>query len=114
MSPSGVIAAGSAISWQKTDGEYVSLGAKNQNTTIPQGELAPGDAAAPPPARNTMSGRSVLAPTPPPFQSRFNTDELAPEIDPSFNVAPTQWMRVVISRGGKNRLELMQWGLVPP
>jgi putative SOS response-associated peptidase YedK len=61
-----------------------------------------------------MCGRYVLDPTTPAFQSRFNVDELSPDVEASFNVAPTQWMPVVISRGGKNRLELMQWGLVPP
>lgn len=62
------------------------------------------------------------------YVSSSESDELAEyfgveEIDlpvhparwaPSWNVAPTQTVRVIVERGGKRRLQAMRWGLVPP
>jgi putative SOS response-associated peptidase YedK len=35
------------------------------------------------------------------------------QLKPRYNVAPTQEVPVVRNDGGKNRLEMMRWGLVP-
>jgi len=37
----------------------------------------------------------------------------APQLEPRFNVAPTQLAVVVRNQGDNNRLDLLKWGLVP-
>ena len=36
-----------------------------------------------------------------------------PQLDPRFNVAPTQVAAVVRNQGERNRLDVLKWGLVP-
>jgi putative SOS response-associated peptidase YedK len=36
-----------------------------------------------------------------------------PQIEPRYNVAPTQQVAVVRNQGDRNRLDLLKWGLVP-
>lgn len=40
-----------------------------------------------------------------------NSDELR-DLKPRYNVAPSQWLPV-ITRNGKNHVQLMRWGLLP-
>jgi len=42
----------------------------------------------------------------------FNLQEL-PQLEPRFNVAPSQLSAVVRNQGDHNRLDLLKWGLVP-
>lgn len=42
----------------------------------------------------------------------FNLIEV-PQIEPRFNVAPTQMAAVIRDDGDYNRLDLLKWGLVP-
>lgn len=42
----------------------------------------------------------------------FNLIEV-PQLEPRFNVAPTQLSAVVRNHGDNNRLDLLKWGLVP-
>lgn len=42
----------------------------------------------------------------------FNLIE-TPQLEPRFNVAPTQLVAVVRNQGDHNRLDLLKWGLVP-
>jgi putative SOS response-associated peptidase YedK len=42
----------------------------------------------------------------------FGVQEISDDLQPSFNVAPTQQVAVVVNRGTK-RLVSMRWGLVP-
>jgi putative SOS response-associated peptidase YedK len=62
-----------------------------------------------------MCGRYVSA-TPPDLLIRIfeasGDDTL--EAAPSYNVAPTMPVPVVVSSGGARTLEIMRWGLVPP
>lgn len=37
----------------------------------------------------------------------------APQLEPRFNVAPTQQVAVVRNDGDRNRLDLLRWGFVP-
>ena len=43
----------------------------------------------------------------------FDLDEAPPELEPRFNVAPTQAALVVRASERRRRLELLRWGLVP-
>ena len=43
---------------------------------------------------------------------RFNLDEI-PLFKPRYNIAPTQQAPVIANMEGANRVELLQWGLVP-
>lgn len=42
----------------------------------------------------------------------FGVQEITEDLQPSFNVAPTQLVAVVLN-GGKKRMVAMRWGLVP-
>jgi putative SOS response-associated peptidase YedK len=41
------------------------------------------------------------------------SDTLAPNLQPSWNVAPTQDIGVIVAEGGGRILKTMRWGLVP-
>ena len=43
----------------------------------------------------------------------FQLDEGAVDLTPNYNVAPTQEVAAVLEEGGKRRLEMLRWGLVP-
>jgi putative SOS response-associated peptidase YedK len=46
------------------------------------------------------------------WPERFEVDEPSPPIQLHYNIAPTQMVPVII-RESPNRIQLMQWGLVP-
>jgi putative SOS response-associated peptidase YedK len=55
------------------------------------------------------------------FVANIPADELkkifalieTPQLEPRFNVAPTQWVPVVRNNGDHNHLDLLKWGFVP-
>lgn len=47
------------------------------------------------------------------FPTRFNVDN-APQFKSQYNIAPSQTLPVIISRLGKNQIQMMKWGLIPP
>ena len=49
--------------------------------------------------------RDILAIVEPPPNSNFQ---------PNYNICPTDEVPVCINRGGRRRLELLRWGLLPP
>jgi putative SOS response-associated peptidase YedK len=58
-----------------------------------------------------MCGRYIVT-TPSPLAERFAlTEPLA--FAPTYNGAPSDRLPVIVEQGGRRRLELMQWGLVP-
>lgn len=59
-----------------------------------------------------MCGRYSLV-NPANLSSRFYAKQGALDFKPRYNVAPTQSMPVVVREEDQNRLELMQWGLIP-
>jgi putative SOS response-associated peptidase YedK len=61
-----------------------------------------------------MCGRYVATSPPDVLAEYFAVDEVRAEAEgPSFNVAPTDMVPAVVSRGGQRRLGLLRWGLVP-
>jgi putative SOS response-associated peptidase YedK len=58
-----------------------------------------------------MCGRYTLEPVDQ-ILERFDITGAELELEPNYNVAPTQHMPVVV-RNSPNRLEFMQWGLIP-
>ncbi len=62
-----------------------------------------------------MCGRFTQAASWDEAAERFDLDGELPELPPRYNVAPTQNAAVVRSEPGRGRrLDLLQWGLVPP
>ena len=65
-----------------------------------------------------MCGRYTLTVTPEALRKLFGFD-VTPNLEPRFNIAPTQFAPVVRVRGGKGSgggaktLDLLRWGLVP-
>ena len=61
-----------------------------------------------------MCGRFVAFSTIDEIQKHFGVDRLlAEQVQPSYNVAPTQQIAVVRRQGDERVLETMHWGLVP-
>ncbi len=65
-----------------------------------------------------MCGRYTLTAFPRVIQETFDlayddVKEIIENYRPNYNVAPTHHMPVVYQEDGKNRLKLMQWGLLP-
>jgi putative SOS response-associated peptidase YedK len=61
-----------------------------------------------------MCGRFVSSSPPDELARYFGVDEVAEEVlEPSFNVAPSNDVYVVLETGGVRRLDTYQWGLVP-
>jgi putative SOS response-associated peptidase YedK len=58
-----------------------------------------------------MCGRYTLVPTEH-FATRFAVESLPDDLEPRYNIAPTQSIPV-ITRNSPNRVELMRWGLIP-
>ena len=56
-----------------------------------------------------MCGRFVLFS----LDDYFNIDESLVDIDPNYNVAPSQEIFVIVRDNGKNILDKYHWGLVP-
>jgi len=59
-----------------------------------------------------MCGRYTLTTPPAKLAESFGLDE-RPQLDPRFNIAPTQPVATVLVVTGGRRLRLMRWGLVP-
>lgn len=60
-----------------------------------------------------MCGRFTLATDLKALQSAFDISHTSADLSPSYNIAPTHRIAVVVQRQGSNSLELMRWGLVP-
>jgi putative SOS response-associated peptidase YedK len=62
----------------------------------------------------TVCGRFVSASPPDEIARYFDADEsLVPELEPSYNVAPTNDVYAVAVDGGVRRVDAYHWGLVP-
>ena len=59
-----------------------------------------------------MCGRFVRKRSSSVMAKDFGVQEITEDLQPSFNVAPTQLVAVVLN-GGEKRLVAMRWGLVP-
>lgn len=60
-----------------------------------------------------MCGRYTLTTTDH-LKRRFDTANSLPKsVGPNYNAAPTQHMPVIVRKDGKNRIEIMHWGLIP-
>jgi len=60
-----------------------------------------------------MCGRFVGFSTLETIVQYFPIDVINAEVDPNYNVAPTQKVNTVVRHDGKNHLEKLFWGLVP-
>jgi len=60
-----------------------------------------------------MCGRYTLATPVGRLAEEFGFDSSSEEFRTSYNVAPTQQVPAVLAEGGKRRLEMLRWGLVP-
>jgi putative SOS response-associated peptidase YedK len=60
-----------------------------------------------------MCGRYTLTAPVDRLVAELGLDEVRAELSQNFNVAPTQSVAAVVAEGGKRRLELLRWGLVP-
>src|SRR5215212_10266217 len=60
-----------------------------------------------------MCGRYTLSTPAGRLTEEFQLDEVAVDLTPSYNVAPTQQVAAVLEEDGKRRLEMLKWGLVP-
>lgn len=58
-----------------------------------------------------MCGRYVLIKTNE-LGNRFNISKILDDIQPSYNIAPSQYMPVVV-RQSPNSIKIMKWGLIP-
>ncbi len=59
-----------------------------------------------------MCGRFTLTLSPEELQAAFPFFDIPGDLPPSFNIAPSQPIPVVINDGG-NRLDFYSWGLIP-
>ena len=59
-----------------------------------------------------MCGRFVRKRNASSIAADFGVDEVVDDLQPSFNIAPTQDVAVIVNNGAK-RLVAMRWGLVP-
>ena len=61
-----------------------------------------------------MCGRFVSASPPDELARYFDVEQVAETVlDPSYNVAPTNDVYVVVETGGIRRLDAFHWGLIP-
>jgi putative SOS response-associated peptidase YedK len=60
-----------------------------------------------------MCGRFTIKSPLKELVDEFDIDDLAPGLEPRWNVAPTQTAPIVRVEEGKRRLALLRWGLVP-
>jgi putative SOS response-associated peptidase YedK len=60
-----------------------------------------------------MCGRFVLFSSLEEIREAFAVQQVRYQLEPSYNVAPTQSVAVVVQREGVNTLERMRWGLIP-
>jgi putative SOS response-associated peptidase YedK len=59
-----------------------------------------------------MCGRYGLTVDTSKLQERFETSNTLPDVQPRYNIAPTQELPVIV-RNSPNSMALMQWGLIP-
>jgi putative SOS response-associated peptidase YedK len=59
-----------------------------------------------------MCGRDGLTVDTSKLQERFETSNTLPDMQPRYNIAPTQELPVIV-RNSPNAMALMQWGLIP-
>jgi putative SOS response-associated peptidase YedK len=59
-----------------------------------------------------MCGRYGLTVDASKLQERFDTTNTLPDMQPRYNIAPTQALPVIV-RTSPNSMALMQWGLIP-
>ncbi len=60
-----------------------------------------------------MCGRFIFTSNLERLQLAFDLDLIRAEVNPSYNVAPTQPVLTVVRRDEQNVLEAMRWGLIP-
>ena len=61
-----------------------------------------------------MCGRFVSSSPPDELAKYFDVEAVAESVlEPSFNVAPSNDVYVVVETGGMRRLDAFRWGLVP-
>ena len=62
-----------------------------------------------------MCGRYTLSTPVGTLAEEFDIAEPLPELQPNYNVAPTQEVPAVLAGngGGERRLEMLRWGLIP-
>lgn len=60
-----------------------------------------------------MCGRFVLFSDLKRIQLAFDLDQANVTLEPSYNIAPTHQIVVVVQRAGARTLETMRWGLIP-
>jgi putative SOS response-associated peptidase YedK len=61
-----------------------------------------------------MCGRFVSSSPPDELAKYFDVEDVAEKVlEPSYNVAPTSDVYVVLERGGVRRLDTFHWGLIP-
>lgn len=60
-----------------------------------------------------MCGRFVLFSDLKRIQLAFDLDQANVNLEPSYNIAPTHQIVVVVQRAGARTLETMRWGLIP-
>lgn len=60
-----------------------------------------------------MCGRYTLSTPAGRLAEEFRLDEAEADLRPSYNIAPTQQVAAVLEEGGRRRLEMLRWGLVP-
>ncbi len=60
-----------------------------------------------------MCGRYTLTTPVETLAEEFDVAGPLPGVPPSYNVAPTQEVAVVLVEGGKRQLEMLRWGLIP-
>ena len=60
-----------------------------------------------------MCGRYTLTVPVETLANEFDLTGPVPEVPPSYNIAPTQEVAVVLEDGGEHRLEMLRWGLIP-
>jgi putative SOS response-associated peptidase YedK len=60
-----------------------------------------------------MCGRYTLKTPVEELAEEFGFEASSVELPPNYNVAPTQEVAAILEEGGKRRLELLRWGLIP-
>ncbi len=60
-----------------------------------------------------MCGRYTLTASADRLAKQFGTSGDQPQLTPSYNVAPSQQVAAALEEGGRRRLEMLRWGLVP-
>ncbi len=59
-----------------------------------------------------MCGRYTLTETKEIYE-RFGVKDRLEKLEPSYNVAPGQFMPILVNEDGKHRMKLAKWGIIP-